>query len=151
LIELENYINKLISDKSNLNQKYSKFINIESKLSQNESVSNSILGNEDIKKLNEKINELSNENKNLKNQMADIMNKNDIMKNSDYSNIFNNNYVKEKVKERDIYENVKILEQRVLELERNTSKNTRTPSNISSRMTIRDKSAKPIPKQVNIL
>ncbi len=124
LIELENYINKIISDKSSLNQKYSKFINIESKLAQNESVNSTILGNDEQKKLNEKINDLSIENRNLKNQITDLINsKNDVLKNSDYSNIFNNNYVKEKVKEKDLYENFKILEQRVFELERgNTSK-----------------------------
>ncbi len=46
---------------------------------------------------------------------------NDVLKNSEYSNIFNNNYIKEKVKERDLIENFKLLEQRVIELERTNS------------------------------
>lgn len=119
LIEVENYITKLLSERNSLNQKYSKFINIETKLAQNESLNNTIIS-DDINKLKDRINELNNENKNLKNQITDLMN-NDPMKISEYSNIFNNNYIKEKVNERDLLENFKILEQRVLELERNNS------------------------------
>jgi hypothetical protein len=107
LIELENFIVKLLNEKSALNQKYSKILDIQSKLTQSESLDTSTVHLDNVKKLNEKIFDLSEENKQLKHQLEDsrcegksIKSYDSDLKKTDKENIFRNNYIKDQTRKR---------------------------------------------------
>lgn len=75
LIDLENFIIKLINDKTAVQQKYSKVLDIQSKLTQSDSLDNSQYHLENVKKLNEKIYDLTDENNCLREQLNIIVKK----------------------------------------------------------------------------
>jgi hypothetical protein len=100
LIELENFLIKILNDKTALSQKFSKILDIQSKITQSESMENSQFQIENIKKLNEKIYDLTEENKYLKSLLEN--NKTESINVSrgeelpkDKENIFRNNFTKE--------------------------------------------------------
>ena len=109
LIDIENFIVKLINEKTALNQKYSKILDIQSKLTQSESLDNSQFHLETVKKLNEKIYDLTDENNCLKEEMKSISssikkvrtNKSDEKEKvgmlNEKDNIFINNMIKENI------------------------------------------------------
>ncbi len=139
---------KLINEKTSLSQKYTKILDIQSKLTQSESMDNSEVHLENIKKLNEKIYDLSDENNYLKSQLElinrNIENDSNIeesvnfnLKKTDKENIFRNNLNKDTKQQKFLINqedsflndksylsvankkgNLKTLEQRVLELEK---------------------------------
>lgn len=125
LIELENFIVKQINEKNNLQLKYSKVLDIGTKLSQNESLNNSHLDN--IKTLNERIYDLTDENRFLREQLdkfkpcdqsnlnGDAREYTTLMKDTQKDNVFINNYSKEE--KEDLIDNYKTLEHRICSLE----------------------------------
>ena len=125
-----------------MNEKYNKLLNIQSKLTHSDMLDNSILHLDTVKKLNEKIFDLTEENNNLKNQINQLLKSKDIHKEEslskiDKENIFTNNLIKDEDKKMKssvidcdtsgfsniLVENYKTLEQRVLELERGLKSN----------------------------
>ena len=74
LIELENFIIKLVNEKNTLQLKYHKILNMNSKLTQGESLDTSYI--ENFKKMNEQIFDLTDENKYLKEQLEIYNNSN---------------------------------------------------------------------------
>jgi hypothetical protein len=132
LIELENFIIQMGNEKATMNQKYTKLLNIQSKLSESfDSPSTHI---ETVKKLNEKLYDLTEENKHLKDRMSEFTRTDDVLLKTDKDNIFANNYIKEGKRDYKtiadggnpddisygniLEHNFKTLEQRVMELER---------------------------------
>jgi hypothetical protein len=101
LIELENFIVKILNDKTVLSQKFSKILDIQSKITQSESMENSQFQIENIKKLNEKIYDLTDENKYLKSQLEnnktdyDNISRGEEIPKNDKENVFRNNFTKE--------------------------------------------------------
>jgi hypothetical protein len=109
LLELENFIIKLLNERTNLNQKYSKIVDIHNKLTHNsEMLDTSEIHLDNLRKLNEKIYDLEEENKFLKNELNNNGKENNSHSNNngsnnsqikfdktDKENIFQNNYIKE--------------------------------------------------------
>lgn len=143
LIELENYIVKLMNEKTAIGQKYSKLLDVQSKLTQGESLDNSQCHLDNVKKLNENLYDLSQENAILREQIESILKlkekeikvspkkiDNTMHRTGAGENIFTNNYIKEQTKnfktinpreenlDNSIVDNYKTLEQRVIELEK---------------------------------
>lgn len=147
LIELENFIIKIQNEKSILNQKFSKVLEIQSKLAKNENFENSDYHIENVKKLNEKIFDLTEENNYLKNQLESKtetinISEEENLKKTDKENVFRNNFSKENNRSKSIHneesiinvgdrsvitniesklnigDNLRTLEQRVIELEK---------------------------------
>ena len=124
LIELENFIIKTLNEKNLLHQKYNKILDIQSKITNNESIENSQMHLENLKKLNEKIFDLTEENKILNRKLEEYKCKNNNLsishptirsKNITKSrmenegneekeniNIFTHNYIKEREKDTQI-------------------------------------------------
>jgi hypothetical protein len=155
LIELENFIIKILNDKTGLSQKFSKILDIQSKITQSESIENSQFQIENIKKLNEKIYDLTDENKYLKSQLEnnkteyDNISRGEEIPKNDKENVFRNNFTKENINlhndeslihmadkslttthnninsadlKINIGDNLRTLEQRVIELEKELKK-----------------------------
>ena len=66
LIDLENYIISIRNEKLNCDEKYTKLIEIQSKMADSESIDNSSNHLKTIKRMNEKIFDLTEQNKALK-------------------------------------------------------------------------------------
>jgi hypothetical protein len=128
LIELENYIIQIGNEKAILNQKYAKLLNIQSKLSESfDSPSNHL---ETVKKLNEKLYDMNEENKYLKDKLNEFTRIDEALLKIDKDNVFTNNYIKDGSNYKTIMDNAdtsynnilehnfKTLEQRVNELEK---------------------------------
>jgi hypothetical protein len=134
LIELESFIIQAGNEKNSLMQKYTKLVNIQSKLT--ESFDSPSAHIETVKKLNERLYDISEENKQLRERLDEINghgnHNDDMLLKTDKENIFTNNYIKENPNSyktlmdnnadtsyNNILElNFKTLEQRVMELER---------------------------------
>jgi len=114
LIELETFIIEIVNDNNQLENKYNKILSIHTKAIKNDSIDLQKTNIETIKKLNEKVYDLSEENLFLKKQIEDLVNHIQLIDKSEEE-------ISAKRQNEEVEEDYKTLENRIDELEKELS------------------------------